>query len=329
MSTLGNVALEAVIGVLGVFATFLWAGGVTTPASAPFERCGNAAIFAAVGVLNGTRFNGGKRPLGACCLLLLGAAEVLLDSGATPKVSLRLGRSSQKSNEKSLKKLVEPVLGCDAGTSCVLSLGAFTVHPMSEKKGLSTASLGDSYAFGIAGTGGTTSCSSAGFEMWILRGLGLVARLLGAALTGVCCIEPLKGLNELWLEREETERPELRRWPKSGVARDDDGVVDFWRPGGGVGGGLCPNVSSGVGDLSGIGGALLLIDIRRDFRASVGLTVRAPNPPTCPEATDCLFALEEGVTFRLVGTLAGVDPSRLPPRFAPSGIKVEVVIRGR
>lgn len=111
------------------------------------------------------------------------------------------------------------------------------------------------------------------------------------------------------------------------MAREDDGVEDFCRAGGGVGGGLCPNVSSGVGDLAGMGGARLLMEILRDFRASVGLTVRAPNPPTWPEATDCLFALEEGVTFGTVGILAGEYASESPRhgRPAPSGIRVEDV----
>lgn len=51
--------LEAVIGVLGVFALARRGGGVTCP----FEANGscNAAILLAVGVLRGSRFNGGSR----------------------------------------------------------------------------------------------------------------------------------------------------------------------------------------------------------------------------------------------------------------------------
>jgi hypothetical protein len=50
--------LDAVSGVVGVFVSAL-RGGVKLPS----EKAGscNAAIFAAVGVLNGSRFRGGRR----------------------------------------------------------------------------------------------------------------------------------------------------------------------------------------------------------------------------------------------------------------------------
>jgi hypothetical protein len=52
-------ALDAVIGVVGVFVSTLRGGGVKFPS----EKAGSckAEIFAAVGVLKGSKFNGGRR----------------------------------------------------------------------------------------------------------------------------------------------------------------------------------------------------------------------------------------------------------------------------
>lgn len=54
-----NEAFDAVMGVLGVFALFLRGGGVIIPLEG--AASGSEAIFDAVGVLNGSRFRGGRR----------------------------------------------------------------------------------------------------------------------------------------------------------------------------------------------------------------------------------------------------------------------------
>ena len=56
-----NVALEAVIGVLGVFALALLGGGVRFASRSSKVAVSKALIFAAVGVLRGSRFSGGSR----------------------------------------------------------------------------------------------------------------------------------------------------------------------------------------------------------------------------------------------------------------------------
>jgi hypothetical protein len=56
-----NVALDAVMGVLGVFVKFLVGGGVwCLPSWSPIG-VGREAIRADVGVLSGRRFRGGNR----------------------------------------------------------------------------------------------------------------------------------------------------------------------------------------------------------------------------------------------------------------------------
>jgi hypothetical protein len=91
---------------------------------------------------------------------------------------------------------------------------------------LRSGSLGDSYAFGIAGTGGTSSSSSPPAELCTFRGLGVGRRELdrrGVDRMGIA--EPL-GFREFTLELDERDMPEaydLRFC--SGVARADDGVT--------------------------------------------------------------------------------------------------------
>ena len=55
-----KLALEAVIGVVGVALVPFFGGGVTVPSSFEAEPSYKAAIFEAVGVLNGRRFRGGS-----------------------------------------------------------------------------------------------------------------------------------------------------------------------------------------------------------------------------------------------------------------------------
>jgi hypothetical protein len=68
-----NDVLDAVIGVLGVFAYPRLGGGVKLPSEK--EGSCNAAIFASVGVLKGSRFNGGRRS-GCRCFFFVGVALI-------------------------------------------------------------------------------------------------------------------------------------------------------------------------------------------------------------------------------------------------------------
>jgi len=81
-----KLLLEAVIGVVGVLACFRVGGGVDFPIS---ELCScNAAILAAVGVLKGPRFNGGR--LRGCRFLFEGfAASLCSTSDEVPAIDLR------------------------------------------------------------------------------------------------------------------------------------------------------------------------------------------------------------------------------------------------
>ncbi len=56
---------DAVIGVVGVFALIL-IGGVRRPLALEAASLVNCAIFSSVGVLKGSRFNGGRRSGWSC-----------------------------------------------------------------------------------------------------------------------------------------------------------------------------------------------------------------------------------------------------------------------
>jgi hypothetical protein len=90
-----------------------------------------------------------------------------------------------------------------------------------------SGSCGDSYALGIAGTGGTSSSSSPPAELWTLRGLGAGSREVDRVRFGMRMgIEDPPTLSEFKLEFDDSEMPEaydLRFC--SGVARADDGVT--------------------------------------------------------------------------------------------------------
>lgn len=163
---------------------------------------------------------------------------------------------------------------------------------------------GDSYAFGIAGTGGTSSSSSAEWELWLcgVNCLGAGRRdALPAAGARGWIDEPVEVLMVLKLLVEVMDKPELYDFLcMSGVVRDDDGVADAFR--GIIDGDLeCSRCSSGGG-----GGALAswvrlgtwCMDMRFIRRVSVGLMVLAPRPLACdawdppPGITDCLLDCE-------------------------------------
>ena len=74
-----------------------------------------------------------------------------------------------------------------------------------EKNGRSVKSLGDSYAFGIAGTGGTTSPLA---ELWIGLGFGVGSLEVDWLWLSRCGCEPAEVLAELKLLLEDDDIPE-------------------------------------------------------------------------------------------------------------------------
>lgn len=91
---------------------------------------------------------------------------------------------------------------------------------------LRSGSLGDSYAFGIAGTGGTSSGGSPLVELCAFRGFGAGNRELEGAGFARKGIEEVPTFSEFKLELDESEMPEaydLRFC--SGVARAEEGVI--------------------------------------------------------------------------------------------------------
>jgi hypothetical protein len=91
------------------------------------------------------------------------------------------------------------------------------------------ASFGDSYAFGIAGTGGTSSSSSWLAELWRFRAFGAGSR--EPAPWGFRCgtdVVVEVRIVVLKLALEVTERPELYDFRfRSGVVREEEGVDIF------------------------------------------------------------------------------------------------------
>jgi hypothetical protein len=89
--------------------------------------------------------------------------------------------------------------------------------------------LGDSYAFGIAGTGGTSSSSSPPAELCTFLGFGVGRRDPDKAglPRGKRDVATLK---EFALEVDDSETPDaydLRFWVWSGVPRAEEGVTLF------------------------------------------------------------------------------------------------------
>ena len=115
----------------------------------------SAAIFAAVGVLSGRRFSGGIRR-GCKVLRLIWTALLAFFSVAgyslvvNPLLCRPLsGLSGSPSLEpEAAPSVLEPLV------ELLLSKGKLVLR--AEKKGWSSSVFGDSYALGIAGTGGTS-----------------------------------------------------------------------------------------------------------------------------------------------------------------------------
>lgn len=229
------------MGVPGVLFTERFGGGVTLRSSISAEGAGKDEMRLLKGVPRGSRFNGGSLIgwrffLAECCV-----AGLLSGSAAAPTVRPRLclmdpvlffDRSPVKASLPGVSTCRTSLLtllvagGADGGGADGGG-GMLDLNDAVEKvKLLRSGSFGDSYAFGIAGTGGTSSSSSPPAELCTFRDFGVGRRELdkvGFVRSGIA--EP-PTFKEFRLEFEESEMPDaydLRFC--SGVARADEGVT--------------------------------------------------------------------------------------------------------
>ncbi len=170
-----KVPFDAVMGVVGVFAICLAGGGERFLSDRPCSW--RAAILAAVGVLSGPRVMGGS----------LNGCNVFFDCGATGFVPM-----STLEGLADLRWL---------GLRCILTGGGSFSTPvtlpvellwmllasnarvdllLSKNPASASVSLGDSYALGIAGTGGTSPVSSRLAELWRVKAFGAGSRELAS-----------------------------------------------------------------------------------------------------------------------------------------------------
>lgn len=146
------------------------------------------------------------------------------------------------------------------------------------------ASFGDSYAFGIAGTGGTSSSSSAGIGLCTVVCFGAGSRDVDDDWDRRGWIDPIEVLAVLKLFDELTESPELYDFRLiSGVVLDDEGVPEAFL---GIIEGDLDSARVSI-DTGGGGGTLVevgvfcdagMVESRFILRVSVGLIVLAPRP---------------------------------------------------
>jgi len=307
---LKKLALDAVMGVLGVLLTARLGGGVTLRFSTSAEGAGNDEMRLLKGVLRGSKFSGGS--LIGCKFFFVDCCATGVRSGSDPEPTVSPRRC-----------LMEPELSLDISlltdwlwgvSACGVALvplllaggaegggaGICDLNDAAEKlKLLRSGSFGDSYAFGIAGTGGTSSGSSPPAELCTFLGLGVGKRELDSTgLARVGMAEPPL-VKEFRLEFEESDIPEAYDLGFcSGVARADEGVTLLSKS---IAGELLKARSSndmsacGVGGATGPPGALGFIDKRFSLRASVGLMVLAPSPEMWWTVDWRLLEEEEGV----------------------------------
>jgi len=210
------LAFDAVIGVLGVLLAARFGGGVTLRSSGSSEGAGKEDIRLLNGVPSGSRFSGGS--LIGCRFFLLDCCTVgVVFSGSGPFPIV-----------KPLLCLMDPELlfanppsrvsFCRGSADCASSVATDSCDAgweapafggcVGKPKLVRSGSLGDSKAFGIAGTGGTSSCSPP-LELCAFRGFGAGNRELdGAGLARRGIEEGGPTFSELRLELEESETPD-------------------------------------------------------------------------------------------------------------------------
>jgi hypothetical protein len=236
-----KLALEAVIGVLGVLLLARFGGGVVAARlSSSAEGTGKDEILLLKGVPSGSRFRGGSLMGCRFFLLLLWGIKGALSTSPDPTVSpLRcrvvlalfgLSVFVGSSPNASMCEILVTSRGFVSTACCGDSwdAGVFTEDAAKEKV-VRSGSFGDSNAFGIAGTGGTSSSSSAPAELWTFLGLGVGRREPDKAGFPRFKMEEVAILKEFKLEFDDRDTPEAYdlRLPCSGVSRADDGVTLF------------------------------------------------------------------------------------------------------
>jgi hypothetical protein len=160
-----KLLFEAVMGVVGVFVACLARDGLAFLSDDPCSCM--AAIFTAVGVPSRPSVIGGRRD-GSRFFLDWGADGFLsrsdLDEGACTDLRSPglLGGSLGGNRDRLPVELLRMLLASKARLDFRLSKNEISAGEI----------LGDSYAFGMAGTGGTSSSSSGLMGFWILSAFG-------------------------------------------------------------------------------------------------------------------------------------------------------------
>jgi hypothetical protein len=167
-----NELFEAVSGVVGVLGICLDGGGLKSRLGRSWLCCDEP--FPTLGIFNGPRLIGGS--VRGCRLFLpdgvLGFSSFVLVTG-TKELFLALGLRCTLIGSGRTGIVMLPVeLACAFIVSCPFKPDFF----LSRNKVSAGEPLGDSYAFGIAGTGGTSSSSSAGVGLCIVVCFGAGSR---------------------------------------------------------------------------------------------------------------------------------------------------------
>jgi hypothetical protein len=208
------------MGVLGVLLLDRFGGGVRLRPSTSADGTGNDDILLLKGVPRGSRLSGGNLIGCRFFLLVCGAAGVLStstepDPTVRPRlclivplllrgVSVFVGSMPRLSIcRSSVSSRPGLFVGSEGDGWADDSLRA----EVENEKMLCSGSFGDSYAFGMAGTGGTSSSTSPA-ELWTLRGLGVGSRdPERAGLPRVWSV-PVPSLNEFRLEFDDNDIPD-------------------------------------------------------------------------------------------------------------------------
>lgn len=153
-----KLAFDAVIGVLGVFVFGCLGGGVSVPWTVSWLPS-NARILAAVGVLKGRRLSGGNRN-GWRFFFATFAPPFCFDSWSGTSEDLRDDEMLSVGVFKDCEPDTESVVGLSNAAAAAAVSNGMRLDDLAEKNGWSTSLCGDSYALGIAGTGGTSSSNA-------------------------------------------------------------------------------------------------------------------------------------------------------------------------
>ena len=269
-----NEALDAVIGVLGVVGAPRRGGGVDFPS----VDAGKAAILAAVGVLRGNKFKGGSRK--GCRFFFTGVALFCWSTSEfEPRGTWCRCFGSRSDLRGSRAEPLPDKLFVEVLFMLLVSNGRLDFRCV-KSGGSEGDSFGDSYALGIAGTGGTSSSSLLPAELCTLLVFGAGSREEGGGGGTLGCREPVKVRAALKLAVDPVESRE----PKGRLIDDGVGVFRGSTEGDRDDVRITEASAWGVGGVFGIGGAFFnegvfcKTDKRFALLASVGLTVLAPSP---------------------------------------------------